>query len=75
MLHAVAQLAEHGVRDIERVLRHKVHTHPLGADQPHDLLYLVEQGLGRIVKEQMGLVKKEHQFGFVDITNLGQVLE
>ena len=75
MLHAVAQLAEHGVRDIERVLRHKIHTHPLGADQPHDLLYLVEQGLGRIVKEQMGLVKKEHQFGFVDITDLGQVLE
>ncbi len=41
MLHAVAELAQHRVRHVERVLRDEVHAHALGADQPHHLLDLV----------------------------------
>ena len=37
MLHAVAKLAQHIVRNVDRVLGDEVHADALGADQPHNL--------------------------------------
>ena len=45
VLHAVAELAEHRVGNVERILRDEVDADALGADQPHDLLDLLEQRL------------------------------
>ena len=61
MLHAVAKLAEHPVRHVDRILRHEIDADALGADQPHHLLDLVHQSLRRVIEEQMRLVEEEHE--------------
>ncbi len=75
MLHPVAELAEHGIGDVERILRDEVHADALGADQPHHLLDLLEQRRRRIVEQQVRLVEEEHQLGLVEVADLGQLLE
>ena len=75
VLHAVAELAEHGVGNVERVLRDEVHADALRADQPHDLLDLVEQRLRRVVEQQVRLVEEEHELRLVGVADLGQLLE
>jgi hypothetical protein len=63
MLHAVAELAEHRVGDVERVLRDEIDADALGADQAHHLLDLFQQRRRRIVEQQVGLVEEEGQLG------------
>ena len=75
VLHPVAELAQHGVGQVERVLGDEVDPHPLGADQPHQLLDLVHQHLGRVVEEQVGLVEEEDQLRLRQVAHLGQLLE
>ena len=45
VLDAVAELAEHLVRHVERVLRDEIDADALGADQAHHLLDLLQQRL------------------------------
>ena len=75
MLDAVAQLAGDLVGDVDRVLGDEIDADALGADQAHDLLDLFEQRRRGVVEQQMGLVEKEAQLGFVGIADLGQLLE
>jgi hypothetical protein len=75
VLHAVAELPEHRLGDVERVLRHEVHAHALGADQAHHLLDLLQERLGRIAEEQVRLVEEEDELGLVGVAQLGQLLE
>ena len=75
VLHAVAELSQHRVRNVERVLGDEIHAHALGADQAHHLFDLFEQGLGRVVEQQVRLVEEEHQLGLFRVAHLGQVLE
>jgi hypothetical protein len=75
VLHPGAQLAQHRVGNVGRVLGDEIDAHALGADQPHDLLDLLQQRLFRVVEQQVGLVEEEHQLGFVGIADLGQFLE
>ncbi len=75
MLHAVAELAEHGVGHVGRILRDEVHAHALGADQPHHLLHLLQQRRRRVVEQQVRLVEEEGQLRLVQVAHLGQVLE
>ena len=72
VLHAVAELAEHGVGQIERVLGNKINAHAFGTNQAHHLLDLFEQGVGGVVEQQMSLVEEHHEFGFVQIAGFGQ---
>ncbi len=72
MLDAIAKLAQHGVRDIEWILRHEKYAHAFGADQAHDLLDFVEQGLRRIGEEQMRLVEEENELGLFGIADFRQ---
>ena len=53
------------VRHVERVLRDEIDADALGADQPHHLLDLVEQRLGRVGEQQMRLVEEEHELRLV----------
>ena len=72
VLHAVAELAEHGVGQVERVLGNEIDAHAFGTDQTHHLLNLLEQGIGGVVEQQMSLVKEHNEFGFVQIAGFGQ---
>jgi hypothetical protein len=65
VLHAVAELAEHRVGHVERVLGDEIHADALGADQAHHLLDLLQQRRRRIVEQQVGLVEEEGQLGLV----------
>ena len=75
MLHAVAQLSEHAVGNIQRVLGDEVHAHALGAHQAHDQLDALDQHLGRIVEQQVGLVKEKHELGLLGVADFRQLLE
>ena len=72
VLHAIAELAQHLVRDIQRVLRDEVDADALGADQPHHLLDLLQQRLRRVVEQQVRLVEEEHQLRLVEIADFRQ---
>ena len=75
MLHAVAELARDRIGHVERVLRHEIDADALRADQPHHLLDLLQQRLGRIAEQQMRLVEEEHELRLLGIADLGQFLE
>jgi hypothetical protein len=75
VLHPVAQLGQHAVGDVQRVLGHEIHAHALGPHQPHHQLDALDQHLGRLVEQQVGLVEEEHQLGLVGVADLGQLLE
>ncbi|MNV23208.1 hypothetical protein D3C71_1142140 [compost metagenome] len=75
MLHPVAQLGQHAVGDVERVLRDEVHAHALGAHQAHHQLDALDEHFRRLVEQQVGLVEEEHQFGLLGVADLGQLLE
>ena len=60
VLHAVAQLGQHAVGDVERVLRDEIHTHALGAHQAHHQLNALDQHLGSLVEQQVGFVEEEN---------------
>ena len=72
VLHAVAQLGQHAVGNVQRVLGDEVHAHTFGAHQPYYQLNALNQCLGRIGEQQVGLVEEEHQFGFVQVAHLWQ---
>jgi hypothetical protein len=75
MLHAVAELAQHAVGDIERVLRDEVDADTLGADQAYHLFHFFQQRGRRFVEQQVGFVEEEHQLGLVQIAGFRQLLE
>ena len=75
VLHAVAELAEHRLGNVERILRHEIHADAFRADQAHHLLDLVEQRLGRLVEQQVRLVEEEHELRLLRVADLGQLLE
>ena len=71
VLHPIAQLPQHCVRNIERILRDEKDADALGANQAHDLFDLFQQRFRRIVEQQMRFVEEKDQFGFVEIANFG----
>ena len=75
MLDPVAQLAQDRVGDVGRVLGDEIDPDALGADQADHLLDLLQQGLRRIAKEQVGLVEEEGEFRSVGVSHLRQDLE
>ena len=74
VLHAIAQLAQHLRRQVEGVLGAEVEAHPLGADQPHHLLHLLQQHLWGAIEEQVGLIEDHQQLRFLRVAHLGQLL-
>ena len=50
MLHAVAELRQHCLRHVQRVLRDEEDTDPLGTDQANHLLDAGEQRLRCLVE-------------------------
>ena len=73
VLDLVAQLAQDVVGNVGGGLGDEVDAHPLGADQAHHLFDLLEQGLGGVVEEQVGLIEEEDHLGLVQIPGFGEV--
>src|SRR4030095_8590342 len=75
MLHAVAQLSENYIGDIEWVLCNEVNADSFGSDQSDHLFNFFQQSFGRIIEKQVRFVEKEHQLWFLGIADLRQSLE
>src|SRR5690606_24598181 len=75
VLHPVAKLRKYGFRHIKRVLRHKVDTDALGADEAHNLLHALNQHLWCVVEQQVRLIEEEYQPGFFRIADLRHFLK
>ena len=74
MLHAIAELTEDRLRNVERILRHEIHADALRTDQPDHLLDLLHQHFGRIVKQQVRFVEEQHHYGLRRVADLRQLL-
>ena len=61
VLHAVAELREHLVRDVGGELGDEEDADALGPDQPHGLGHRLEELLGGAVEQQVRLVEEEDQ--------------
>ena len=75
MLHAIPQLTQHNIRDIERILAHEINADAFGANQSHHLLNLLLDRRCDVREEQMRFVKKENQRRFFRVTNFRKILE
>ena len=75
MLDAVAELGQHLVRYVERILRDKIDTDAFRANQSDDLLDLVEQRFRRVGEQKVSLIEEEAEFGLGLIANFRQLLE
>ena len=74
MLDTVSKLSKDFLRNIRRTLGHEIYTYSLASYEPYNLLDLVNQSLGSLVKEHMSLVKEEdklRQFHIADFRKLG----
>jgi hypothetical protein len=75
VLHAVTQLPEHDVRDIERVLAHEINADTFRANQPHHLFDLLFDGRLDVREDQVRFVEKENQLRFLRVANFRKALE
>jgi len=75
VLHTVAELGEHGVGNVERVLRDEVHAHAFAAHQAHDQFDPLDQCRWCVLEQQVGLVEEEHEFRLIQVAHLGQLFE
>src|SRR5438309_11968077 len=75
MLDPVPKLAEHCLRHIDRVLRHKEDTDALRPDEPNYLLNSRLQDGWEIVEQQVGLVEEEDQLRLLRVADLRQLLK
>ncbi len=75
MLDAVRELAEDLRGNVAGCLGDKEDAHALGTDQPDSGLDGLQERLRCAVEQQVCLVEEEHEFRFVEVTDLGQVCE
>ena len=75
VLHTIAELPEHGVGDVGRVLCAEIDANAFGADEADDLLDLFEERGRDAIEKQMGFVEKEDEARPVEVAHLGEALE
>ena len=75
MLDPIAQLRQNAIRNISGILRAEVDADAFGADQLYDLLYFLNESLGRVFEQEVGFVKEEDHLGFVLIAHFRQFLK
>ena len=75
VLYPIAELAQHAVGHVQRVLGDEIDPYALRADQPYHLFDRVEQALGRGIEQEMRLVEEEHELGLGEVPHLGHLLE
>ena len=75
MLNARAKLSKNLVGDVGGGLGDKHNAHALGTDQTNRLHNRLQELLGGVGEEQVGLVEEEDQLGLIRIAHFGQRLE
>ena len=70
----VPQLTENHLRDVRGVLGDEVDSNAFGADQTDDELHLFQENRGGVPEEEVSLIEAEDQPGFLEISNLREVL-
>ena len=71
MLDAEAELAEHVVGQVGRLLGDEDDADALGADEPHRPLDRLEERLRRVGEQQMRLVEEDDELGLGQVAGLG----
>ena len=75
VLHAVAQLRQHGDGYVGGVLSDQIDADALGAHQPHHQFDAFQQRLGRVGEQQVRFVEEEGHFGLLGVADFGQGFE
>jgi hypothetical protein len=75
MLDAVTELAQHGLRQVQGILRHEIDSDALRTNEAHNLHDFVLNDFGQIGKKQMGFIEKENQLRFFWVANFRKALE
>ena len=75
MLYLMAELREHSIRDVARVLGDKVHADALRADELHHLLDLLDERLRCAIKKKVGLIEEEDHLRLLRVPDLRHLLE
>lgn len=75
VLDAISELAEDGVRNVERILSDEIDANTFRTNQADELNHFVLDDLGQIGEEQVSFVKKENQLGLFWIARFRQVLK
>ena len=75
MLDARAELGKHVTWHVFGRLGHEDDADPLRADETHCLRDRVEKVPRRVLEQQVCLVEEEHEFRFVEVTDLRKVVE
>ena len=69
VLHAVAELAEDFLGDVDGVLRDEIDADAFRADEADDLFDFVFESFGDVVEEEVGFVEEEDEFRFVEVAD------
>src|SRR5688572_9723562 len=75
MLDPVAELRQDRIRYVPRTLRDEENANALGANEPNDLLDLVEKRVARVLEQQVRLVEEERELRLVHVADFGQLVE
>ena len=75
VLDPQAELREHLLGQVGRLLGHEEHADALGADQPHGALERVQERVGRLVEQQVRLVEEHDELRRRQVARLRERLE
>ena len=75
MLHAIAQLAQNDVRNIERILADEINADAFRTNQSHHLLDFFFDRLFDVGEEQMRFIEKENELRFFRIADFRKLFE
>jgi hypothetical protein len=75
MLDPVAELGEHRLGHVRRMLRDEEHADALRPDHADGSLDGLHEPLRRVVEEQVRLVEEEDEFRLLEVADLRQLLE
>src|SRR5262245_3831768 len=75
MLHAIAELAENNLWNVERILADEVNTNAFGTNQSHHLLNFLLNCRFDVGEQQMRFIKKENELRFFWIADFGKIFE
>ena len=75
VLHPVPELAQHNIRNIERILADEINADAFRSDQPDHLFDFLANACLDVGEEQMRFVEEENQLRFFRIADFRQRLE
>ena len=75
VLHAISDLTEDGLRNVEWILGDEVYANPFGTDEADNLDDFVFDELREIGEQEMGFIEEKDELGFIGIADFGEMFE